>query len=399
MQAVDLFRLTWGALRSQYLRASLTILGIAIGIAAVVLLTSIGQGVQRFILEEFTQFGTTIIGINPGRATTHGASIGVFGTDKPLTLQDAAALARLPEADAVVPMTQGNAEVESGKRRRRTTVYGVGAEFPLAFRFKVAAGSFLPADDPESPRAFAVLGSKLAQELYGDSSPLGQRLRVGGNRFRIIGVMESKGQILGIDLDDAIYLPASRVLNLFNRNSLLEIDLVYHQGANVDNVVAAIKRILTARHGREDYTITTQQQMMDVMGSVLDVITLAVAALGGISLLVGGIGIATIMMISVRERTAEIGLLRALGAVQSQVHRLFLVESVLLAGFGGLLGLLLGLGGVMLLHLIVPALPVHLSWFYAGQAELLALVIGLLAGVFPAARAARLDPVEALRAE
>lgn len=399
MRTRDMFRLTWGALHSQYQRALLTILGIAIGIAAVVLLTSIGQGVQRFVLEEFTQFGTTIIGINPGRATTHGASVGVFGTDKPLTLQDAAALARLPEADAVVPFAQGNAEVEAGKRRRRTSVYGAGSDFPVAFRFKIAAGQFLPADDPESPRAFAVLGSKLARELFDDRNPLGQRLRVGGNRFRVIGVMESKGQILGIDMDDAVYLPAARVLSLFNTNSLVEIDLIYHQGANVDNVVSAIKRILTARHGREDYTVTTQQQMMDVMGSVLDVITLAVAALGGISLLVGGIGIATIMMISVRERTAEIGLLRALGAVQSQVHRLFLVESVLLAGLGGVLGLLLGLGGVMLLHAFVPALPVHLSWFYAGQAELLALVIGLLAGVFPAARAARLDPVEALRTE
>ncbi len=399
MRTADMLRLTWGALHSQLMRATLTVLGIAIGIAAVVLLTSIGKGVQRFILDEFTQFGTTIVGINPGRATTHGTAVGIFGTDKPLTLQDAAALARLPEAEAVVPFAQGNAEVEAGKRRRRTSVNGVGPDFPVAFRFEIAKGRFLPADDPESPRAFAVLGSKLAHELYGDDNPLGQRLRIGGSRFRIIGVMEPKGEFLGVDMDDGVYIPAARVLNMFNTNSLMEIDLIYNPEANVDNVVAAIKRVLTARHGREDYTVTTQQEMMDVMGSVLDVITLAVAALGGISLLVGGIGITTIMMISVRERTVEIGLLRALGALQFHIHRLFLVESIFLAGLGGLLGLLFGLGGVMLLNAFVPALPVHLSWVYAGAAELLALVIGLLAGVFPAARAARLDPVEALRAE
>jgi putative ABC transport system permease protein len=174
---------------------------------------------------------------------------------------------------------------------------------------------------------------------------------------------------------------------------------LYEEGADVDEVVAGIKRILGNRHGREDFTITTQQQMMDVLGKVLNVLTFAVAALGSISLLVGGIGIFTIMTIAISERTGEIGLLRALGAESGQVLSLFLGEAVVLAGIGGLAGLLLGIGGAQLLTLAFPELPVHTPWLYVLIAEALALLIGIIAGVVPAQRAARLDPLEALRAE
>ena len=235
--------------------------------------------------------------------------------------------------------------------------------------------------------------------MFGERNPLGQRIRVGGERYRVIGVMEPKGQMLGIDLDDSVYIPTANALRLFNRDSLMEIDLIYREGAPVDEVVAGIKRILGARHGREDFTITTQQQMLDVLGNILDVLTFAVGALGGISLFVGGIGILTIMSIAVNERTREIGLLRALGARRRQVMGLFLAEAVVLAAVGGMAGLLLGIGGAYLLNALVPALPVHASWGYLLAAELLAVLIGILAGVEPARRAARLDPVQALRAE
>jgi len=205
--------------------------------------------------------------------------------------------------------------------------------------------------------------------------------------------------VLGMDFDDTVYIPAARALSLFNRDSLMEIDLLYEEGANVDEVVAGIKRILINRHGREDFTITTQQQMMDVLGNVLNVLTFAVAALGSISLVVGGIGIFTIMTIAISERTGEIGLLRALGAESGQVQMLFLGEAVVLAGIGGLAGLLLGIGGAQLLTVAIPGLPVHTPWEYVLIAEALALIIGIIAGVIPARRAAKLDPVEALRAE
>jgi putative ABC transport system permease protein len=244
-----------------------------------------------------------------------------------------------------------------------------------------------------------VLGSKVKQELFGSINPVGQRIRIGGNRYRIIGVMQPKGQVLGIDLDDTVYIPLARGLEMFNREGLMEIDVVYYEGMDETKVVAGIKRLLMARHGREDFTITTQQQMLDVMGSILDIITFAVAAIGAISLLVGGIGIVTIMTISVAERTSEIGLLRALGARHSQILALFLGEAVVLSAIGGIIGLIVGIGAGQLLHLAFPMLPVNIPWSYVILAEISAIVIGLAAGVFPAQRAARLDPVEALRDE
>ncbi len=399
MILMDYIRFAVGTIIAHRLRSFLTMLGISIGIAAVVLLTSIGEGIHRFVLDEFTQFGTNLVAVNPGKATTHGTSIGIFGTDRPLTLADAEALRHVPYTIAVVPAIQGNAEVEADNRRRRTTVYGVGPDMPTVFSIDVGAGHFLPDDDPTSPRAFAVLGSKLRRELFGDKNPLGELIRIGGDRYRVVGSMESKGQILGVDLDDSVYIPAARALEMFNRDSLMEIDLLYREGAPVHEVVAGMHRILTARHGREDYTITTQEQMLDVLGSVLDILTFAVGALGGISLLVGGVGILTIMIIAVKERTSEIGLLRALGSTHNQILVMFLGESIVLASIGGLAGLAVGIGGAWLLSVIIPALPVHTPLSYVLLAEGLAISIGLLAGVLPARQAARLDPIEALRAE
>jgi putative ABC transport system permease protein len=399
MRSRDFLNLTGTSLVAHRLRSFLTALGIAIGIAAVVLLTSIGEGVHQFVLAEFTQFGTNLIGINPGKATTAGTSMGIFGTERPLTIEDAGALARLPYVRAVVPMVQGNAEVEAANRRRRTTIYGAGPQMTEAFRMQVKSGRFLPPDDPTAPRAFAVLGSKLRQELFAARNPLGQRITIGGNRYRVIGVMESKGTVLGFDLDDTVYIPAARALSLFNNDSLFEIDVLYDRNTPVERVVEGIRNTLKARHGRDDVTITTQQQMLDVLGSVLDVLTFAVAAIGGISLLVGAIGIVTILTIAINERISEIGLLRALGARRSQVLGLFLGEATVLAAIGGLSGLVLGVGTAGLLHAVLPALPVHVPLVYVVLAEVVAVVIGLAAGVIPAHRAARIDPVEALRAE
>ncbi len=399
MLVKDFIRLTGTSLLAHKLRSFLTMLSITVGITAVVLLTSIGEGLYKFVLSEFNQFGTTLVGINPGRVTTHGMTMGVFGSTRPLTIEDAEALKRLPFAKSVVALTQGNAEVEGNNRTRRTTIYGAGSAFPETFSMRISSGRFLPDDDPTAPRAFAVLGYKVKQELFGNLNPLGERIRIGGDRYRIIGVMEAKGQVLGFDLDDTVYIPAARGLNLFNREGLMEIDLLYEEGTSVAHVVAGIKRILKTRHGREDFTITTQEQMLEVLGSILNVLTFAVGAIGSISLFVGGIGIITIMTISVNERTTEIGLLRALGAKQGQVLSLFLGEAVVLSAVGGACGLLLGIGIAQLLHAILPAMPVHTPWTFVLLAEGLAIFIGLIAGVLPARRAARLDPVEALRSE
>jgi putative ABC transport system permease protein len=399
MGTAELIKLALGAVFSYRMRSFLTALGITVGITAVVLLTSLGEGVHRFVLAEFTQFGTNLIGIAPGKSTTAGISGAIISNVRPMTIDDAEAMERIPAVIASVPVVQGNAPVEFDNRSRRTYIFGVGSEAPMVWQFKVAKGRFLPPDDPRSPRALVVLGSKVQNELFGNRNPLGKRVRIGGERYRVVGVMESKGQMLGFDLDDAVYIPTTRALSLFDRESLMEIDLLYSAGASGNEVAKRARSLLIARHGSEDFTITTQEQMLEVLGSVLNILTLAVGAVGGISLLVGGVGILTIMIIAVNERTAEVGLLRAIGAGRRQILALFIGEAVVLASIGGLAGLVVGTGGAWLLGVAVPALPTHTPWSYVVLAELLAAVIGLAAGVLPAVRAANLDPIEALRAE
>jgi putative ABC transport system permease protein len=387
------------SIRAKRLQSFLTGLGIAVGIGAVILLTSMGEGLQRFVVAEFTQFGTNLIAINPGKVNTMGTPLGVLGSERLLTLEDSEALARLPEVEAAVPMVQGNAEVKAQGRTRRITLYGVGAEMDRAFRLQVASGRFLPADDPRTARPFVVLGAKVARELFPGANPLGQRLQVGDQPARVIGVMEAKGFVLGFDMDDTVYIPAVRALDLFEREGLMEIDVLYRQGYAPEEVTAAIRRLLVNRHGQEDFTITTQQQMLEVLGEVLSMLTVAVGALGGISLLVGSVGIFTVMTIAVRERTAEIGVLRALGASRRRILVLFLLEGTLLAALGGCGGLLGGAVIAWLIHALVPLLPVHTPWTFVLLAELLAMVIGVVAGILPARQAAALDPVQALRSE
>lgn len=395
----DQLNLTSSAIIAHRVRSLLTGLGIAVGIAAVVLLTSIGEGVQRFVMQEFTQFGTNLIAVSPGKTQTFGLSGAMISNVRPLSLEDAASLERIAGVEAVVPFVQGNAEVEANGRTRRTAVFGTGAAVPAVWQIAPSLGRFLPDDEPRRARPFAVLGSTLRSELFADRSPLGERLRIGSETYRIIGVMEPKGQMLGFDLDDSVYIPVGRAMAMFDRESLMEVNLLYGSGLDSEILANAIRRQLVARHGSEDFTIVTQDQMLEVLGSVLGVLTLAVAALGAISLLVGGIGILTIMTIAVSERTAEVGLLRALGAGRRQVIGLFLGEAMVLATIGGVVGLLLGGLGAWLLGLIVPGLPIRLAWGYVAASLLGATLIGLAAGVAPALRAAALDPVEALRGE
>lgn len=398
MHLFDLLRLTLGSITARRKRSALTMLAIGIGIAAVVMLTSLGQGVHRFVLSEFTQFGTNLLGIVPGRTTTMGVSGAVISNIHPLTIEDADALQTIPGVLSVTPVVQGNARVEYGKTSRRAMVLGVGSETREVYQINVSIGRFLPRDDSITPRAFVVLGHKMRQELFPRENPLGKKVRVAGESYRVVGVLESKGQMLGFDLDDTIYIPTARALALFNRESLMEIDVLYQPGLKGKTIAERVRKRLIERHGDEDFTVVTQQEMLNVLSGILNILTLAVAAIGGISLVVGAIGILTIMTIAVNERTSEIGLLRALGATRGQVRWLFIGEAVFLALLGGCLGLILGLFGAFLIGSLSPV-PADLSWKYILMAEVLAAIVGILAGMLPARHAADMNPVDALRTE
>ncbi|MDE2441750.1 MAG: ABC transporter permease, partial [Betaproteobacteria bacterium] len=373
MLIADTFQLALRAVTAQRLRSFLTLLGIAVGIAAVILLTSIGEGIHRFVLAEFSQFGTNVIGLHPGKTKTGGAPSGLPTSARPLSLDDAKTLASLPHVVAVTPSIWGNAEVGANGRLRRTSVYGVGPRMLEVFKGKVRIGQFLPGDDEESARALVVLGPKLKDELYGAENALGTRLRIGPDQFRVIGVLEPKGQFLGIDLDDTAFIPAARALEVFNRDSLNEINLAAEEGIPSRVVADAVRDRMIARHGHEDFTIITQEEMMATLSNILNVLTMAVGALGGISLLVGGVGIVTIMTIAVSERTGEIGLLVALGAPRRTILLLFLGEAIALSAIGGLMGLLIGFGLAQLIHLLLPTLPVHTPLTFVLLAEALAV--------------------------
>jgi putative ABC transport system permease protein len=399
MYFLDILGLSFRTITAYKLRSALTSLGLIIGIATVIILTSLGRGLHSFVIAEFTQFGTNIIGVHPGKKTTLGLSGATISTVRPLSMADASSLRKLAGIVAVVPVVQGNARVETSNKQRRTNVIGAGDAVPQVWKIHTASGQFLPSGEDANPRAFAVIGDKLATELFGQTSPLGQRIRIGTDRYRVIGVMEKKGQMLGFDMDDTVYIPATKALEMFDREGLMEINLLYSNNVSVTTLQQSIKQLLIARHGREDFNLITQNQMLESMNSILSILTMAVAALGGISLLVGSVGIITIMTIAVSERVSEIGLLRAIGAEKKIIFKLFLFEALTLSAVGGFIGVLTGIGIVVLISNLVPALPAELAWSYIAAAFTLSLLIGIVSGVMPAIKAAHLDPLQALHSE
>lgn len=394
----DVVNWVTGAIRAHRLRSLLTVIGFAVGIAAVSLLSALGEGMRKFIMQEFTQFGSHIIAISPGKTETLGFG-GLLNTTRPLSLEDALHLQALPEVEHVVPVVFGNGQIKSATRSRYTDIAGVGPQAARAWKINVAQGRFLPPDDIQQPRSYAVLGSKLKRELFGAKNALGQTVHIARNRFKVIGVMEPKGEFLGTDLDDLIYIPAQKGLQIFNRESLMEIDVFYHHHIATERIVALVKQKLIQRHGREDFTIITQDAMLEGLDNILRIVKVAIAGFGGISLLVGGVGILTIFSITVNERRQEIGLLRALGFTSGQLRALFLAEAVMLAMAGGLIGYSFVVLPLTLAYWMVPAFAVDFDPGILLGAIFISAAVGIFAGLKPAIDASRLPPIEALRDE
>lgn len=393
-------RLSSGALVGHPLRSVLSMLGIAIGVAAVIMLTSLGEGTRKYMISQFSEFGTNVLSVQPGKRKTSGVPNAFAGTTRKLTIEDAETLKRIPILETVVPVAVGQARVEGGGRGRSVFVHGVTSDFPDVVKFTVRQGSFLPEGDPRRGGAVAVLGPQLKRELFGEENALGEFVRIAGARLRVIGVMEPKGQVLGMDIDDAAYVPVATAMRLFNLEELQEINVVFRHEGQTEEAVEAVRAAMIERHrGVEDFTIISQSEMLAVFGRVMDVVTLGVAVIAAISLLVGSIGIFTMMWISVGERVSEIGLMRAVGATARQIQVVFLTEAILLTMLGGVSGLLLGLMATLLIRFSIPGFPAGAPIEYVAAAMGVSAVAGLLSGVGPARRAAELEPVEALRAE
>ncbi len=396
----DLARLALAALRAHRLRSALSMLGIAIGIASVILLTSIGEGTRDYVLDQFTQFGTNLIAINPGKSKTLGIPGVLGGTTHKLTIDDSEALARLPFIEHAIPVAMGMARIEAGELGRSVYIYGTTPAASYVFKFITRTGSFWPESDPRREQPQVVLGSRVAREIFPGVNPLGRFVRIADARFRVVGVMEPKGQMLGFDFDDGAWIPVASAMRIFNLDELFEIDVIYSPRVTSSEAETAIKQVLIERHaGNEDFEVTTQDAMLEVSSNVLRVITIAVGAIAGISLIVGATGILTMMWITVGERTSEIGLIRSLGATTGQVQLLFLIEAATLATLGGVAGVTAGLSICALLRTLIPGLPVQTPMEFVVAAVAGSFATGLASGALPARRAARLDPIESLRAE
>jgi putative ABC transport system permease protein len=386
------------SLTSHRSRTWLTLLAVALGTAAVVLLSALGEGARAYVENQFSQLGTHLLIVFPGRNETTGGPPPLLGESaRDLTLDDALALNRARGVARLAPISVGSAPVSAGGLEREVNIVGTTADFLGIRRLTLAQGRFLPPGDPSRGRGVAVLGKTLANELFGRRQAVGEWVRIGQRRFRVSGILASSGQSLGDTLDDLAIIPVASAQALFNSPGLFRILVEARDRESLSGAETAIKDIIRARHeGEDDVTVITQDAMLATFDKILKALTLAVAGIGAISLAVAGVLIMNVMLVSVAQRTAEVGLLKALGAAQRQVAALFLAEALLLAGAGTAAGLALAFASVGIFNDAVTAFALVVPTWAPVAAAGVSLTAGLVFGLTPALRAARLDPVLAL---
>ncbi len=397
MMILDCLRMAGTALVRQRLRTGLSLLGVAIGVMSVIVLTSLGEGARRYVTGQFASLGTNLLVVIPGKNETTGGLPGMGGAPEDLTLQDAEAIVRrIPGANAVAPMSMATDLVSYGERGRQVPVIGTTSDFMIARHLRMAEGSFLPDVDNDRGAPIAVVGKKLAKELFRGERPVGKVVRVGDWRIRVIGVMDSRGVSVGLDMDDCVLVPVATGMRMFNRSSLFRILVDVKVRADQDETKNQVIRLLADRHQEEDVTVLTQDAVVSSFSSILNVLTMALAGIGGISLAVAGVGIMNVMLVSVSERTFEVGLMKAVGAKEHQILGVFLLEASLLSSLGGGIGLGLGLLSVEILGKVFPKFPAASPLWAIGLSIGVSVTVGVVFGLIPAHRASRLDPVVAL---
>jgi len=394
----DLLGFAARALRGHRLRTALSLLGVAIGVAAVIALTALGEGARRYVVGQFTSLGTNLVIVLPGKTDTTGGMPGLGGVPHDLTLEDALAIVRgVPEVEKAAPISMGTETLAHGERRRQVAVVGATSEMLEVRHLSLSHGEFLPALEWDRSSPVAVLGATSARELFpGGEDPVGRVVRVADWRMRVLGVLAPRGMQLGVDMDDVVVVPVATAMKMLNRPSLFRLLLQARSHVDLDRTKERVRKLLTERHGEEDVTVITQDAVLTAFSSILGALTLALAGIAAISLAVAGVGIMNVMLVSVSERTREIGLLKAIGASRRQILAAFLAEAVLISTAGGLLGLAVGWAAVRVLVAVFPALPATPPHWAVVAAFSLSVTVGALFGVLPARRATRLDPVAAL---
>lgn len=395
----DILRYSWSALLAYPSRTFLMLTAMSIGVAAVVMLTALGEGARRYISNEFTSLGTNLVIVFPGYSETSGLNpIAMVGTTpRDLTLDDAQVLNRNPNIRRIAPINIGSVNARFQGRSREVPVMGSNYELLNIRHWKLSQGQFLPETDLDRATPVCVIGSKIRDELFDTQAAVGKWLHLGDRRFRVIGIMASEGRSIGVDVQDTIIIPVASAQQLFNTPSLFRILVEAKTRSVIEDVKQSTIEIIKERHqGKRDVTVITQDAVLLTFDRILSTLTYAIGGIAAISLAVAGILIMNVMLVAVSQRTAEIGLLKALGAPQGVIIRLILSEAIMLSAFGAITGLLLGELGCFAIRQAFPDLPVYAPVWAILTAVSVSLLAGFIFSLLPARQAARLDPVLAL---
>lgn len=398
----EVMRLALEAILAGKMRAGLTMLGMIIGVAAVVLLVSIGNGAKNYITREFEGLGTNLIMVQPGKTDAKsGFGPPVSNSKERMTLADVDALEKQSSSlEAVSGIVFGTAAVKFQDRTANINLIGCNEEFIKIFNMQIAVGEFLSREESDTGRRVAVLGNAVARKLFGNESAVGQFVKVNETEYRVIGVVQSSGETLGFNIDEIVFVPTRAGQRLFNEEKLFGIRAKAKARVSMDDAVDEIREIFMARNnGVDDVTIITQGSMIDTMNTILDMLTYVLAGIAFISLLVGGIGIMNIMLVSVTERTREIGIRRAVGARRVDILKQFLVESIVLSLVGGSIGMLFSILVTYGIYWAYPKFDMRAPIWILIPAFVISSAIGIIFGVWPARKAAHIETIEALRYE
>jgi putative ABC transport system permease protein len=399
MKFADTLLFASDSLRGSPTRTLLMMLAMSIGVAAVVVLTALGEGARLYVINQFASLGSNLVIVLPGRTETAGIGPGMLSgqTPREISLDDAQALLRSRAIKRIAPLTVGSSNISRDALNREVVILGSTSELLEVRHMVMGVGKFLPAGDIHESASVCVLGKTIKQELFGNAQAVGQWVRLGDRRFRVVGVMSSQGESMGFNTDEIVIVPVASAHQLFNTSGLFRILVEAKNRDYIEQAKKDSEEIMFQRHsGEKDVTVITQDAVVATFDRILTALTMAVGGIAAISLAVAGVLIMNVMLIAVAQRVKEIGLLKALGAPGKQIRMLFFAEAALLSTIGSMAGLALGYAGSMVIAHLYPSLPVSPPWWAVLAACVTALGTGILFSVWPARRAARLDPVAAL---